>query len=972
MKTAKTGKNFFKKVTLAAWVLSLFFCKAVFGQSTIVSIHSDTLSKQTEHSLTKELWSFQNGDQAAWAKPEFDDAQWPKSVTNFGEGKELPGWKGIGWFRLWIQVDTALTWGTLGLRINHDGASEVYIDGIYHAGYGKVGRSKAEMKAVRAPFEVMPFQLKDTKPHLIAIRYANFNGVFPDFIGFQAWYGSYEKQHAVSHRDQSIFQYMLLSTAAQIALAVLHLFLFIFYPKQRLNLYYVIFSVVFAGTNVAVSTINITGNPETQQVFMQVFWIAAILGTVSGWHLLYSVSQTAIRRWKVIVVLVLSIAYLIKHVFFMYAYPVDGFSIFFLLITMDGLWALIGAIKRKQPFVWLIGMGMVMIVLFYFFAGADVFGLWNNYAARCLTMSIGLLSFPLCFSIYLALDFARTNQNLSMRLAEVEKLSANALAQEAEKLELITQQAEVLENTVRERTAEVQRQADQLLEMDQVKSRFFVNLTHEFRTPLTLILGPAQQLQAEAENERILTQGKIIRQNAERLLRLINQLLDLSKLEAGKMELQNTATDVVGLARRAVASFESLAAQKQLTLNFNTNTQSLWVSADGDKLERILFNLLSNAIKFTGEGGLVAVQLQADGDHLELTVTDTGVGIPADRLPYIFDRFYQVDASDTRAHEGTGIGLAITKELIALIGGKLQVHSEPGTGTDMNVRLPVQIVPAGASLETMQHQLVFESPSDGVEVPVLTGADRPVVLVIEDHDDLREFLVSILSAAYQVITAKNGEEGIQSGLDHVPDLVVTDLMMPLKDGYQVCADLKQNEKTSHIPVVMLTAKADMDSKLMGIDTGADAYLAKPFDQRELLAIMANLINQRRQLREHYSKNDLWLSDTANIPSMEKVFLDKVKQAIGAHLDDEHYSVELLAEDVGLSRTQLHRKLKGLIDQSPGDLIRIIRLQQAYDLLKARSGTVSEIAYAVGFANPQSFSTSFSRYFGFTPSETVYN
>jgi len=964
----KISKGIINRVMISL-SLALCFCSSIFAQIRPIHLNTDTLlGKKVEYSLFKQKWAFQNGDNAAWAQPGYADTSWSKTITNFGEGKEIKDWQGIGWFRLWVQADTGLTQKSLGLRINHDGASEIYIDGKYRGGFGKVGRSKAETQIRRAPYEIISIEINDTKPHLIAIRYANHGHVFPNFIGFQTWIGNYDRLYQVTRRNYDLFEDMWLCTAAQMALALLHLFLFLFYPKQRLNLYYVIFSVLFAGSNMAVSGDAIAANPVMQWWWEHIFWICGVLGTISAWHLLYAVGRTPIPRWKTIIAIIFLVVFLIKKVVFLDMYINDGFNILFLLFLMDGLWALIGAIRRGQPHVWLIGLGMALIIPLYFFVGADVYHLWTNRAERCIAMSVGLLTFPLLFSIYLALDFARTNQDLSFKLAEVEELSDKALAQEAEKLDLITRQAETLEATVLDRTAQVQRQADQLLEMDKVKSRFFVNLTHEFRTPLTLILGPVQQLLAEAESPKALAQGKIIRHNAESLLSLINQLLDLSKLEAGKMELQSAATDVVALAKRAVAAFESLADQKQLALNFNADIPSLWMLADADKLERVLYNLLSNAIKFTGKGGLVAFQLQKIDDLVELIVTDTGIGIPENKMPYIFDRFYQVDASDTRAQEGTGIGLAITKELVALMGGHLHVNSEPGVGTDMTIRLPVQLVEPGDSPAILKQNTVPRPPKSDPVFPGSANADLPLVLVVEDNTDLREFMISVIATDYRVIAATNGEEGIKAGLSEIPDLVITDLMMPLKDGYEVCKELKENEKTSHIPVIILTAKADMDSKLIGIDTGADTYLGKPFDQRELLALMANLINQRKQLREKYSKNDLWITDTTAIPSMEQVFLDKIKQAVEKHLDDEQFSVDQLGDEIGLSRTQLHRKLKAIMGQGPGELIRSVRLQRAYDLLKHKAGTVAEVGYMVGFGNPGNFSTSFSNHFGFAPSE----
>lgn len=960
----------FLQICFYSLLMSLFFCNKVSGQSQIIPLTSDSLSgNKIEYSLVKQKWAFQNGDHAASAQPTLADTHWTRVVTNFGEGKELKEWQGIGWFRLWIQVDTALTQRLLGLRINHDGASEIYIDGKYRGGFGKVGRSKAETQITRAPFEVVPIELKDTQPHLIAIRYANYGHIFPDFVGFQTWIGDYERLRQHARHNFDLFRDMRICSAAQLSLALLHLFLFLFYPKQKLNLYYVIFSVLFAGTNLAISGDSISTDPLMQWWWQQIFWICGVLGTISAWHLLYAVGGTAIPRWKAIAAVVFTLVYLVKKVIFAETNPNDGFNLLFLVILLDGLWTLMGAVRRGQPNIWLIGLGMMLIILLYFFVGADVFHLWKSHAERCLVMSIGLLTFPLLFSIYLALDFARTNQDLSFRLTEVEDLSARALAQEAEKLELITNQAEKLEKTVIERTAQVQQQADQLRELDQVKSRFFINLTHEFRTPLTLILGPAKQILLRENNPHTKADAETISSNADRLLKLINQLLDLSKLEAGKMELNNTSAELIVLTRRNVLLFQSLADQKTITLSFEADWDTIWLSLDPAKLEDILYNLLSNAIKFTKPGGEVRVELKDSGAMFDLLVIDTGIGIPANKIPYIFDRFYQVDASDTRVQEGTGIGLAITKEITELMGGQLAVHSIPDKGTTVKVSLPMQKV-AAPSPEQPQQETKPLPPTPAVIMNTTAAAndEQPLVLVIEDNFELRRFIMTVLNGNYQVIDAANGEEGLALGLARIPDLVITDLMMPLMNGYQVCAGFKSNENTSHIPVIMLTAKADTESRIAGLETQADAYLNKPFDQRELLAIIANLISIRRQLQEKYKQSNIWLADSSIMPSMEKMFLEKIKKSVEAHLDDEQYSVDQLGDDIGLSRTQLHRKLKALTGQGPGELIRSVRLQRAFDLLKQKAGTVAEIAYSVGFSNPNNFSTSFSRHFGFAPSE----
>jgi DNA-binding response OmpR family regulator len=334
-------------------------------------------------------------------------------------------------------------------------------------------------------------------------------------------------------------------------------------------------------------------------------------------------------------------------------------------------------------------------------------------------------------------------------------------------------------------------------------------------------------------------------------------------------------------------------------------------------------------------------------------------------LPYIFDAFYQADPSDTRSAEGTGIGLALTKELVELMGGQIRAESIEGLFTEINIRIPYLATEAvsEATFETAARVELLPATD---AIPPASGDDgKPLVLLIEDHEELRDFMHQSLAGKYRVLSAAAGDAGIALGLEHIPNLIITDLMMPGVDGYQVCAALKNDERTSHIPIIILTAKADMDSRVQGIETGADAYLGKPFDKRELFALIENLVNVRNQLREHYSRH-LWFSNVLSMPSIEQDFMARVRSAVESNLDEGGYSADQLARDIGLSRTQLNRKLKALIGQAPGELIRIVRLQYAYDLLKRRVATVAEVAYMVGFSSPASFSTSFTRHFGFAP------
>lgn len=558
-------------------------------------------------------------------------------------------------------------------------------------------------------------------------------------------------------------------------------------------------------------------------------------------------------------------------------------------------------------------------------------------------------------------------------------------------------------------------EADKLRELDEMRTRFFANISHEFRTPLSLIRAPIEKLRERYSDEASQRDLSVMRQNVNRLLRLINQLLDLSRLEAGGLELQTRATEVAPFLRARVMAFSSLAQLKGLSLQFIAPEQNISTYLDREKVEKVITNLLSNAIKFTPAGGEVLVAVGSGSssrqllvssgqssvgserlisgqrmpdDCLLITVKDTGIGIPAERQDKIFDRFYQVDDSQTRAHEGTGIGLALTKELVALHGGKIEVESEPHKGAAFHVYLPLgkdhlqphQIIeedeehtlsPAGDATELSAASAEVE-PTDGHDATSsesrVDKTDQPIVLVVEDNADVRRYLREALDGAYQIVEASDGAEGLQTALDVIPDLIVSDVMMPNMDGFEMCRRIKSDEKTSHVPVILLTARASRDSKLEGLKLGADAYVAKPFDTREVVVRVRSLIEQRRQLAARFRREITLQPNDVAVTSMDEQFLQRLLEVIEVRLSDPDFDVRAFSRAVGMSRQHLNRKLKGLAGQSASDFIRTMRLKRAAQLLGKRSATITEIAYEVGFSNPAHFSKSFRETFGKTPSE----
>jgi signal transduction histidine kinase/DNA-binding response OmpR family regulator/tetratricopeptide (TPR) repeat protein len=519
-----------------------------------------------------------------------------------------------------------------------------------------------------------------------------------------------------------------------------------------------------------------------------------------------------------------------------------------------------------------------------------------------------------------------------------------------------------------------QTEAEQIKQMDQLKSRFFTNISHEFRTPLHLILAPLQK----KEEEISLQEMGMMERNAHRLLKLVNQLLDLAKAEVGMLQMDLRNGNIIDFLHHTAHSFKALADNKGIHYHIDLPAQQLTVPFDPDKLEKIIYNLLSNAIKFTPSGGEVKIYAEIEaGPMLKLEVSDTGLGVPEHLQSKIFDRFYQIDSSQTRAFEGTGIGLALTKELVQLCKGSIRLSSQQKKGSCFEVRLPLSYeTQKYASLPPLQTitSLTIHDTSPRIENPALVAEEandtRPDILLVEDHDELRNYLKKQLSVHFQVVVATQGEEGLQVARKNVPDLIITDIMMPVMDGVTLTRHLKNDSLTSHIPVIMLTAKDDVESKTAGFEKGAEQYLVKPFVIDELLARIHSLLTQRERLRKKYSREVMLQPTATTIPDREGEFLESVMRIINEFITDEKFSVEILQREIGMSRMQLHRKLTALTGQSASDFIRTIRLKKAADLLQQPGIQIAEAAYMSGFSHMSYFSKSFKEQFGVLPSEYV--
>lgn len=530
------------------------------------------------------------------------------------------------------------------------------------------------------------------------------------------------------------------------------------------------------------------------------------------------------------------------------------------------------------------------------------------------------------------------------------------------------------------RRIEHQSEAQRLKEVDSLKTRLYTNITHEFRTPLTVISGMASQLREQPQ--QWLERGvPLIERNSQRLLELVNQMLDLSKLESGKMTLQLYQADLIRFLKFICNNLHSMAERQDVELHFYAEESDIIMDFDREKMQQLISNLLSNAVKFSPAGGHVYLTVrQPSKSEVQLRVRDTGPGIPESELPRIFDRFYQVDDSNTRQAEGSGIGLALVKELVRLMEGRIEVNSTVGEGTTFILCLPVRRTAEPEPADRALPQVIAASVGDQVlpEQPMnsagLVNSDRPEILLIEDNADVVAYLVSCLEPSYRILVGTDGQEGIEIAQDRIPDLIITDVMMPRKDGFEVCRSLKADQRTSHIPIIMLTARADQASKLSGLEEGVDAYLAKPFHRDELLIRIRKLLESRQQLQAYFlaaaglGKGTQFLREAPEPERADNQFVQQVRKVVEEHLDDYEFTVEALSRAVALSTSQLHRKLSALTGYSPQKFIRYIRLQRAQELLQTTDWSITAIALESGFNDPNYFGRVFRKELGCAPSE----
>lgn len=501
---------------------------------------------------------------------------------------------------------------------------------------------------------------------------------------------------------------------------------------------------------------------------------------------------------------------------------------------------------------------------------------------------------------------------------------------------------------------------EKLKELDSLKSEFFTNVSHEFRTPLTVISGMARQMMNNPEKNGV-QGGELILASSSSLLSMVDQILQLRKLETGILEAHYAMGDVINFISYTVVSLKSYAEDQAVSLSFSSTKDELITGYDKEKIQSIITNLISNSIKYNRKDGSVNCSITVVAGYYEICIEDTGIGIAQDKIPHIFDQFYRVDNSETREREGTGVGLALVKRLVELMDGTIHITSDLNVGTTITVNLPtIHVKEQQVVKQPVQVEQLTEEIADAT-----ADKTKENILIIEDNAQVRAYLNDLLEYKYNISFAANGQLGIEQALKTVPDIIISDVMMPRKSGFDVVEELKNNIVTSHIPIILLTAKADVESKLKGLEKGADAYLPKPFDPKELERILKNFLKLKTRIQERYAKIYFEPSDNDE-HKPEDDFIKRFHGLIENNLDDTTYDVTTLCKELGMSRSQVHNKMKAITGLSTSNYIQKYKVEKAKILLIQEHLNVAEVAYALGFNTPNYFSRVFSSLVGISP------
>lgn len=512
------------------------------------------------------------------------------------------------------------------------------------------------------------------------------------------------------------------------------------------------------------------------------------------------------------------------------------------------------------------------------------------------------------------------------------------------------------------------------IDLNRARLQFFTNISHEFRTPLTLIISPLEtMMQSQRYNPADRKQFEIIHRNAERLLRMVNEIMDLRKIDNNKMQFNPENADIVAFLNEIYENFKILSEKRETELTFNSDFETLNINFDKEKIDKVMYNLLSNAFKFTPKNGKISLSIKNSDPNIAIIVKDSGCGIAQENINKIFDRFFQGNNSDMQ--QGTGIGLWLTKRFVEMHNGEINVTSQQGIGTTFTILLnPKTIVADKTEPKQYQHLTpdnVAENnatqPTDTLQL-IDNKEHKFNILIVEDNVEIRQYLTEDLSNRYNIDTATNGEEAIENINKNMPDLVITDVMMPIMDGNQLCKKIKTDIETCHIPVIMLTAKSDIDQKIEGLENGADSYITKPFNPKHLEVRIEKLLELRKTLKEKFSSDITFNAEDTAISIPDRDLLKKTTAIIKKRISDTNLSVETLSSELGISRGHLQRKLKNLTGQNPNEFIRIIRLKQAAEILKSNDVSIAEVADMVGFGSQSYFSTAFTKQFNISPKQ----
>jgi len=538
----------------------------------------------------------------------------------------------------------------------------------------------------------------------------------------------------------------------------------------------------------------------------------------------------------------------------------------------------------------------------------------------------------------------------------------------------------------------LEEKSKQLEELSDIKSRFFANISHEFQTPLTLIIGPLEQMLSNSSNRREKKTYRLMLRNAKRLLSLIEQLLELSKFESGTVKLKAGQYNIIPLLRGILSGFELLAQQRKVDLIFNSKVDNIFLYLEPEKIEDVICNLLMNAIKYTPKGGKITVTVGKTPDQwVEISVKDTGPGIPQEQASLVFDRFYRMDRTYEHQKRGFGLGLAMVREYIDLHRGNIRINSHKGEGTEFVIRLPLgkehlkkeEIVEADVysnNRNKTQNLIAQYISNEDSEIEsdepdaLVNSTQEPdeqkqkIVLLIEDNRDMRIYIGNALSPYFRVIEADNGLKGCKLAKEIIPDIIISDIIMPSMDGYRLCKDIKQDLKTSHIPVILLTAKSSASSIIKGLETGADDYITKPFSSRILLARIDNLIKLRSGLQEKIKLQLSLQPEELQVSSLDQTFIQELEKLIEKNLSNTKFGLNDLVDAFRLSKATLYRKLCALTGEPPKQFIQSYRLNRALQLLKANFGNITDVAYEVGFSSSAYFTKCFKDKFHRLPSE----